>query len=59
MTRPTSIECYACGATDDLRIVDHDGYVPDDLVCADCWNAAETETGQPDFTDLEKCEFVT
>lgn len=49
-------ECFACGETHELRVIDYDGYTENDLVCRDCWDAGEPDTGQPDFSDLQSAD---
>jgi hypothetical protein len=42
-------ECPYCGATENLRVIRCDGYIPDEYICADCFTG--TDTG-PCFDDL-------
>ena len=38
MTNTAAHECAFCGEDRPVRLLDYDGYAPDELICEDCFS---------------------
>ena len=48
--QPLSPECHYCGDNkSELRVLEYDGYIPDELTCEECFSGADDG---PYFDDL-------